>query len=120
MTKVSPEQRGYGQAHRARRRGIAPMVEAGIVRCARCGELIRPGEPCDLGTSTGQNGWSTQGQSTAAATGRPSSAAITCSPCSRTRGQRVGTVMEWSTRPARTTSTPIDRKRARDKSRFTR
>jgi hypothetical protein len=49
MTKLSPEQRGYGQAHRARRRGIAPMVEAGIVRCARCGELIRPGEPWDLG-----------------------------------------------------------------------
>ena len=49
MTKLSPEQRGYGQAHRARRRGIALMVEAGIVRCARCGELIRPGEPWDLG-----------------------------------------------------------------------
>jgi hypothetical protein len=25
------------------------MVEAGMVRCARCGELIKPGEPFDLG-----------------------------------------------------------------------
>ena len=49
MAKLSPEQRGYGQAHRARRRAIAPMVEAGIVRCARCGELIEPGTPWDLG-----------------------------------------------------------------------
>jgi hypothetical protein len=49
MAKLSPERRGYGQAHRVRRRGIAPMVEAGMVRCARCGELIRPGEPWDLG-----------------------------------------------------------------------
>ena len=39
----------YGSAHRARRRRLAPMVEAGMVRCARCGELIKPGEPLDLG-----------------------------------------------------------------------
>jgi hypothetical protein len=39
----------YGSAHRARRRQLAPMVEAGIVRCARCGELIRPGDFWDLG-----------------------------------------------------------------------
>ena len=49
MTKLSPEQRGYGQAHRTRRRAIAPMVKAGIVRCARCGEPIEPGTPWDLG-----------------------------------------------------------------------
>jgi hypothetical protein len=49
MTKPSPEQRGYGQAHRTRRREIAPMVEVGMVRCARCGELIEPGTPWDLG-----------------------------------------------------------------------
>ena len=49
MTKLSPEQRGDGQAHRTRRRAIAPMVEAGIVRCARCGEPIEPGTPWDLG-----------------------------------------------------------------------
>jgi hypothetical protein len=49
MAKLSPEQRGYGHAHRARRRGIAPMVEAGMVRCARCGQIIEPGTPWDLG-----------------------------------------------------------------------
>jgi len=49
MAKLSPEQRGHGQAHRTRRRGIAPMVEAGLARCARCGELIEPGSPWDLG-----------------------------------------------------------------------
>jgi hypothetical protein len=37
------------RAHRARRRRWAPLVEAGVVRCTRCGELIRPGEPWDLG-----------------------------------------------------------------------
>jgi hypothetical protein len=30
-------------------RQLKPLVEAGCVRCARCGELIRPGEPWDLG-----------------------------------------------------------------------
>jgi hypothetical protein len=58
MPKLSPQQRGYGQAHRARRRAIAPMVEAGMVRCARCGDRIKPGEPWDLEhvDGTGANG----------------------------------------------------------------
>jgi hypothetical protein len=39
----------YGTAHQLRRKRLAPLVEAGMVRCARCGELIRAGEPFDLG-----------------------------------------------------------------------
>jgi len=35
--------RGYGQAHRARRRWLVPFVASGAVPCARCGELILPG-----------------------------------------------------------------------------
>jgi hypothetical protein len=35
--------RGYGAKHQALRRGIAEQVEAGLVRCARCGELIAAG-----------------------------------------------------------------------------
>lgn len=31
------------------RRQWKPKVEAGIVNCARCGELIEPGTPWDLG-----------------------------------------------------------------------
>jgi hypothetical protein len=69
MPKLSPEQRGYGQAHRARRRAVAPMVEADMVRCARCGELIKAGRGTS-GTSMEQNGRSTQGRSTDAATGQ--------------------------------------------------
>jgi hypothetical protein len=49
MPKLSPKQRGHGQAHRTRRRAIAPMVAAGMVRWARCGDLITPDEPWDLG-----------------------------------------------------------------------
>jgi hypothetical protein len=42
-------QRGYGYAHQRRRRLWAPRVERGDVQCSRCGELIVPGEPWDLG-----------------------------------------------------------------------
>ena len=41
--------RGYGAAHRARRRLLEPFVRSGAVPCARCGELIRWGEAWDLG-----------------------------------------------------------------------
>ncbi len=69
--KLSPEQRGYGHAHRTRRRGIAPMVEAGIVRCARCGELIRHGEPWALGHLDGTERTVCSGPEPGAATERP-------------------------------------------------
>jgi hypothetical protein len=38
----------YGEAHRKVRRRWAPKVRAGKVICARCGELILPGEKWDL------------------------------------------------------------------------
>lgn len=41
--------RGYGGPHQTLRAELAPMVAAGGVRCARCNELIGPGEPWDLG-----------------------------------------------------------------------
>jgi hypothetical protein len=41
--------RGYGSVHQRLRARIAPVVARGGVRCARCGELIRPGQPWDLG-----------------------------------------------------------------------
>jgi hypothetical protein len=46
---MSRERRGYGPAHRTRRRILRPMVEAGLVDCARCGHRILAGEPWDLG-----------------------------------------------------------------------
>jgi hypothetical protein len=42
-------ERGYGTRHQALRRQLAPLVATGQVRCARCGELIPPGAPWDLG-----------------------------------------------------------------------
>jgi hypothetical protein len=50
-TRVRPSSadRGYGGAHEAARKRLLPLVLAGGVRCARCGEPIVPGEPWDLG-----------------------------------------------------------------------
>ena len=42
-------QRGYGHHHQQLRKKWRPLVEAGIVTCARCGELIPPGASWDLG-----------------------------------------------------------------------
>jgi hypothetical protein len=47
--RATPAQRGYGAAHKALRRRWAPLVAAGGVLCARCGEPIDPGTPWDLG-----------------------------------------------------------------------
>jgi hypothetical protein len=41
--------RRYGPADRQLRARWAPRVAAGVVECARCGDLIEPGEPFDLG-----------------------------------------------------------------------
>lgn len=40
---------GYGHRHRRLRLQWTPEVEAGGVRCARCGWPIAPTEPWDLG-----------------------------------------------------------------------
>ena len=39
----------YGRSHRNRRLAVAPLVAAGCVCCARCGEPIEPGQLWDLG-----------------------------------------------------------------------
>ena len=41
--------RGYGRAHKAKRASWAEVVAQGGVSCWRCGELIAPGDPFDLG-----------------------------------------------------------------------
>ena len=41
--------RGYGSRHKRLRKSWAPKVRAGKVNCARCGLLIGPGQPWDLG-----------------------------------------------------------------------
>jgi hypothetical protein len=43
MAKLSTTKRGYGAHHQALRERLRPQVEAGVVRCARCGELIPRG-----------------------------------------------------------------------------
>lgn len=45
----STTERGYGSEHQKRRLLWKSEVAKGTVECARCGELIRPGEPWDLG-----------------------------------------------------------------------
>jgi hypothetical protein len=49
QARGSRQARGYGAEHDARRRELAPIVEAGQARCSRCGELIAPGSAWDLG-----------------------------------------------------------------------
>lgn len=41
----------YSHQHRLYRKTLEPQVAAGGVECWRCGELIEPGEPWDLGHS---------------------------------------------------------------------
>lgn len=43
------QQRGYDYRHDQLRSRWAPRVAAGAVKCWRCGELIAPDEPWDLG-----------------------------------------------------------------------
>jgi len=49
-------QRGYGSAHQALRARIAGQVKAGAAVCWRCGQLIQPGQPWDLGHTEGDRG----------------------------------------------------------------
>lgn len=41
--------RGYGTAHQRMREYWRPIVAGGRVACARCGRIIGPGDPWDLG-----------------------------------------------------------------------
>ncbi len=49
LRRASAKARGYGARHKALRKAWSKRVEAGEVRCARCGKWIRPDEPWDLG-----------------------------------------------------------------------
>lgn len=48
-TRGSTTQRGYGAAHQAERKRLAPMVARGEATCWRCNQPIEPGAPWDLG-----------------------------------------------------------------------
>ena len=48
MLAGSTTERGYGAAHQAKRRALAPSVASGSMKCVRCGEFIEPDEPWDL------------------------------------------------------------------------
>jgi len=53
----STNARGYGVVHQKTRKRWAPLVAAGDVKCARCGQLIRPGEPWDLDHADDRKGY---------------------------------------------------------------
>jgi hypothetical protein len=57
MGRPRTAQQGYGGPHQALRKRLAPFVLAGNVRCARCQEVILPGEPWDLGHSDDRRGY---------------------------------------------------------------
>ena len=47
--RAKTSRRGYGARHQRLRRQLEPLVRAGLVNCARCGERILPGASWDLG-----------------------------------------------------------------------
>jgi hypothetical protein len=47
----------YGAAHRALRARLAPVVAQGSTPCARCGEVIGPGEEWQLDHRDDGKGW---------------------------------------------------------------
>jgi hypothetical protein len=54
---VSRAARGYGTRHRLIRSTLADVVNAGRVRCARCGEPILVGQRWDLGHTDDRQGY---------------------------------------------------------------
>jgi hypothetical protein len=48
----SPAQRSYGKTHKATRDALLPLAYGRP--CPRCGELMLPGQPLDLGHSDGR------------------------------------------------------------------
>lgn len=53
----SRQQRGYDAAHDRKRRTLVANADAGTVAYARCGELIKQGEPWDLGHDDSRAGY---------------------------------------------------------------
>ena len=53
MPKPSTTLRGYGYLHQQLREKLRPMVEAGMVCCARCGRFIEPGQRWELDHAPG-------------------------------------------------------------------
>src|SRR5262245_36902807 len=53
MTKRADHLLRYGHRHRQMRERVARSVAAGVVRCARCGELIHPDQQWDLDHADG-------------------------------------------------------------------
>ena len=47
----------YGQAHKATRRRLDPIVQTGTVPCVRCGKLIEPGSAWQLDHRDDGRGW---------------------------------------------------------------
>jgi hypothetical protein len=75
--------RAYGTKHKLLRKRLAPMVEAGLVRCARCGKLIEPGTPWDVAHLDGSD--------------RQVYAGVEHSACNRaTARHRKQAAMRWS------------------------
>ena len=56
-------------SHRRIRKEFSPLVAAGLVNCVRCGDLIEPGTPWDLGMPT--TDWATTAPSMRTATAPP-------------------------------------------------
>jgi hypothetical protein len=48
MIRRSTTARGYGSRHQQLRASWRPLVQAGQVACARCGQPIQPGQAWDL------------------------------------------------------------------------
>lgn len=49
--------RGYGYAHKQKRRELAAVVDAGHAVCSRCGGEIVPGSLWDLDHLPDRSGW---------------------------------------------------------------
>ena len=60
---LSPAQKylRYGERHQLLRKQLAGRVATGKVPCARCGRLILPGMPWDLGHRDGGEAWEYDG-----------------------------------------------------------
>lgn len=53
----SRQARGYDARHDQERARLAPTVTRGRTRCAKCGHLIDPGTPWDLGHTDDRTAW---------------------------------------------------------------